>query len=242
MNKLANSFYIYGISILFFLTQSLGVEAQASVLNQYGLDIIRTKNEYYNSIKNKPGNKMIDLKEKINGIAFDLRYATKNNFMGVKLYPSITTTYLRNTAAMALDSVQSALQQKGLGIKIFDTYRPYSITEKMWELVKDDRYAANPKYGSGHNRGIAVDVTIIDLKTKIPLDMGTGFDNFSDTAHHSFKNLSTEILQNRMLLKTVMEKYGFKALETEWWHYALPNAKDYELMDVGFSDLKKITR
>ncbi|MEO6233260.1 MAG: M15 family metallopeptidase [Ferruginibacter sp.] len=242
MTKIANSFYIYGISILFFLTQSLGVKAQASVLNQYGLDIILTKKEYHNSIKNKPGNKMIDLKKTINGIAFDLRYATNNNFMGVKLYPTITTTYLRNNAALALDSIQSELYQKGLGIKIFDAYRPYSITEKMWELVKDDRYAANPKYGSGHNRGIAVDVTIIDLKTKMPLDMGTDFDNFSDTAHHSFKNLSTEILQNRLLLKTVMEKYGFKALETEWWHYALPNAKDYELMNLGFSDLKKITR
>ncbi len=239
MTKIANSFYIYGICILFFLPGGAGLKAQAIGLNQYGLDIIRNKKDYNNSIRNKPGNEMIDLKKSIAGLAFDFRYATNNNFMGIKLYPATNTTYLRNTAALALGSVQSDLQKNGFGIKIFDAYRPYSITEKMWELVKDDRYAANPKYGSGHNRGIAVDVTIIDLKTKVPLDMGTDFDNFSDTAHHAFKNLSKEILENRLLLKLVMEKYGFKALETEWWHYALPNAAAYQLMDLPLNELKK---
>lgn len=112
----------------------------------------------------------------------------------------------------------------------------------MWELVKDDRYAADPKKGSGHNRGIAVDLTIIDLKTKEELAMGTGFDNFTDSAHHDFSALPVDVLQNRLLLKNTMEKYGFKALETEWWHYALPNSSEYELLDLSFDDLKKLSK
>jgi D-alanyl-D-alanine dipeptidase len=126
--------------------------------------------------------------------------------------------------------------QSGLGLKIFDAYRPYSVTEKMWEPVQDDRYAADPKKGSGHNRGVAVDLTIINLKNNEALDMGTGFDNFSDTAHHAFTNLPEDVLQNRLLLKNIMEQHGFKALDTEWWHYSLPNAKEFELMNISFND------
>ncbi len=125
---------------------------------------------------------------------------------------------------MALQKVQKELNQSGWGLKIFDAYRPYSVTVKFWELVKDERYVANPSKGSGHNRGITVDLTIINLKTRLELNMGTGFDNFSDTAHHSFTNLSEDILQNRILLKTTMEKYGFKAYNEEWWHYSLADA------------------
>ena len=109
----------------------------------------------------------------------------------------------------------------------------------MWELVKDDRYAANPKNGSGHNRGIAVDLTLINLTTKQPLDMGTAFDNFSDTAHHDFSNLSSAVLQNRLILKTIMQKNGFKPLETEWWHYSFINGAAYELLDLSFDQLQK---
>jgi D-alanyl-D-alanine dipeptidase len=156
-----------------------------------------------------------------------------------KLYPKITTTYLRSPAAKALLHVQIELNEMGLGLKIFDAYRPYSVTEKMWEPIQDDRYVADPKKGSGHNRGIAVDLTIINLKTKAELNMGTGFDNFSDTAHQTFTALPEEILRNRKLLKSLMEKYEFKPLETEWWHYSLPNAKDFELLDISFKSLKK---
>ena len=130
----------------------------------------------------------------------------------------------------------------GIGLKIFDAYRPYSVTEKMWEPIKDERYVADPKKGSGHNRGIAVDLTLINLKTKVELPMGTGYDNFSDTAHSTFMALPVEILQNRNLLKNIMEKNGFKVLETEWWHYSFTDAKDFELMDISFKKLKKITQ
>jgi D-alanyl-D-alanine dipeptidase len=206
-------------------------------LNQYGLHVISKKTDYIAS-SSKPGYKMVDIKQIIPALILDLRYAGKNNFMHARLYPLIHTTYLREKAAMQLDSVQQVLKSKGLGIKIFDAYRPYSVTEKMWLLVQDDRYAADPKKGSGHNRGVAIDLTLVDLKTKKEVEMGTGFDNFSDTAHHQFNHLPEAVLHNRLLLKTLMEQYGFKALDTEWWHYALNNAMEYELLDIPFKDLK----
>jgi zinc D-Ala-D-Ala dipeptidase len=216
--------------------------AQHTTLNKYGLWVIHSKTVLQKTIGNNVLKKMIDLQKAIPGITLDLRYASANNFMQEKLYPPLTTTYLRKSAILALQKVQAELKIKNLGLKIWDAYRPYSVTEKMWEPVKDDRYAADPKFGSGHNRGIAVDVTIIDFTDNKELDMGTGFDNFSDTAHHGFKFLPEKILQNRILLKSTMEKYGFKALDTEWWHYYLPDIKQYELLDVPFGTLRKLNR
>ena len=98
---------------------------------------------------------------------------------------------------------------------------------------------ANPSKGSGHNRGIAVDLTIIDNKTTKELDMGTGFDNFTDTAHADFDKLSPQILQNRRLLRSLMEKNGFKILDTEWWHFYLPESSKFEILDFEFRKFRK---
>ena len=214
--------------------------AQDSGLNKYGLRVINNKKELVISFHQNKAKYMVNLGKTIPLIIFDLRYATVNNFTGKKLYPSINTTYLRKIVADSLALVQTELNKQGLGLKIFDAYRPYSITEKLWDMVKDERYAANPKNGSGHNRGIAVDLTIINLSNKQELDMGTGFDNFSDTAHHGFTNLPDSVLQNRLILKNIMEKHGFKALDTEWWHYHLPTAAKFELLDINFKQLKKL--
>jgi D-alanyl-D-alanine dipeptidase len=234
----------FQLQILLFAVISFStcaVDAQQTV-NKYGLWVIKDI-KMLNALTAMDSNKkIIDIKNAIPGLVFDLRYAGTNNFMHKKLYPEITTTYLRLPAAKALQKVQQELNENGMGLKIFDGYRPYSVTEKMWELVKDDRYAADPKKGSGHNRGVAVDVTIVKLKDGLELNMGTAFDNFSDTAHHTFKNLSAETEKNRKLLKSTMEKYGFNALETEWWHYSLPDAKNYELLDLDFKKLKKLRR
>ncbi len=109
----------------------------------------------------------------------------------------------------------------------------------MWELIGDERYVANPANGSGHNRGLAVDVTLIVVKTGEELNMGTGYDNFTDTAHHTFKGLPDDVLKNRHFLKTTMEKWGFRVLETEWWHYSFPNDRNYEVLDLPFKILAK---
>jgi D-alanyl-D-alanine dipeptidase len=216
--------------------------AQDTALNKYGLWIIKEARTLSATIASDSNKQMVDLQQLIPNITLDLRYATANNFMHKKLYPPVTATYLRLPAAKALQNIQRELNERGLALKIYDAYRPYSVTEKMWEPIKDDRYVADPKKGSGHNRGIAVDLTIIDLKTKIELPMGTGYDNFSDTAHQTFTALPQNILQNRNLLKDLTQKYGFKLFETEWWHYSLPDPTHYEIMDIPFKKLKKITR
>ncbi len=216
--------------------------AQDTILNKYKLWVIKDVTTLNASIKSDRNKQMIDIKKILPNVMLDLRYATPNNFMHTKLYPAIATTYLRLPAATALQHIQSELNEMGLGLKIFDGYRPYSVTEKMWEPIQDDRYVADPKKGSGHNRGIAVDLTLINLNTKKELPMGTGYDNFSDTAHQTFTSLPKEILYNRNTLKSIMEKHGFIALETEWWHYFLPNATNFELLDILFKKLKKITQ
>jgi zinc D-Ala-D-Ala dipeptidase len=226
-------------SIIFLFFTSVAT-AQDSIGNKYAIKIISNEQEYVKSITNKPGFEMVDLKKAVPGIVTELRYASNNNFTGQKIYPPPNTTYLRRKAASLLAVVQKKLKLKGMGLKIFDAYRPYAATKLIWELVKDERYAANPEKGSHHNRGIAVDLTIIDLNTKKELDMGTGFDNFSDSAHHDFKALPDTILKNRLLLRNIMEQNGFKAMETEWWHYALLNPGKYELLDLSFEQLKKI--
>lgn len=183
---------------------------------------------------------MIELREMIPDLVYDFPYATKNNFTGSQLYRDSSMTFVRLPVAKALLEVQKELRVQGYGLKIYDAYRPYSVTKKMWDLVKDERYVADPAKGSGHNRGLAIDLTIIDLRTQKEIDMGTRFDNFTDTAHHAFKDLPLLVLNNRLLLRRLMEKQGFKALETEWWHYSWPNNRNYDVLDIDFKKLKAL--
>ncbi|MEJ7677404.1 MAG: M15 family metallopeptidase [Segetibacter sp.] len=180
------------------------------------------------------------LKEYVNMLVTDFKYATSNNFTHHILYNN-PQAYVRLPVAILLKKVQEELIAKGLGLKVFDAYRPYSVTKEMWKVIPDERYAANPAKGSGHNRGAAVDVTLVKISTGEELPMPTGFDDFSEKAHHTYMNLPEEVLQNRALLKTIMEKHGFISLSTEWWHYSLSNAAtDFELLDLSFNELKKL--
>lgn len=202
--------------------------------------VISQWQEYQALVQQDSAQKMVELKTMMPGLVYDLRYAVENNFMHRRMYERGTTnTFLRLSVARALQQAEQELATKGMGLKIFDAYRPYSVTVKFWELVKDERYVANPAKGSGHNRGIAVDLTIINKATGKELDMGTGFDNFTDTAHHTFTGLTAVVLQNRQLLKTTMEKYGFKPLESEWWHYFIPESARFAILDIPFDKLKK---
>lgn len=227
------------ISVTFFLVcGNIDVDAQDSSFIKPPVTALYK--DYKKQVKEDSLKKMTELKSLMPGLIYDLRYASTNNFMNRLMYPENTAvTFLRLPAAKALANIQAELNRQGLGLKIFDAYRPYSVTVKFWDLVKDERYVAHPAKGSGHNRGIAVDLTIIKLSTGKELEMGTGFDNFSDSAHHTFTNLSEEVLQNRNLLRNLMEKYGFKIYPEEWWHYSLPDAAKYEILDLEFKKLKK---
>jgi zinc D-Ala-D-Ala dipeptidase len=216
--------------LLFFCCQ---LNAQPAV-------VIATYEAYKKTIMANAKNEMIDLKKLIPSIVLDLKYSTKDNFTNKKLYQKANTTYMRMEPALALQEVQFYLKSLGYGLKIFDAYRPYAATQLMWALIQDERYVANPKTGSGHNRGTTVDLTLIDLKTGNELPMGTAFDNFTDSSHHSFTSLLPEqITKNRNLLKSTMLKFGFKALETEWWHYGWISTDVYDVMDLSFKMLNK---
>jgi D-alanyl-D-alanine dipeptidase len=227
------------MAFLFFFHVHLA-RAQETSVSQYGVPVMNKLTEYQASIRNDSAKKMVELRKMIPGIIYDLRYATTNNFMHRLMYsPPTRHTFLRLPAARALAAVQQELNSQGYGLKIFDAYRPYGVTVSFWELIKDERYVANPAKGSGHNRGLAVDLTIIELKSHRELDMGTGFDNFSDTAHPGFTNLPPAVMQHRKLLQETMEKHGFTQLETEWWHFYWPNDRAYEVLDIPFNELIK---
>jgi D-alanyl-D-alanine dipeptidase len=239
ITNISKHFCLPGIAFIIFLT-GIVPETVAQTEGFIRPPVTDKMDDYNKQVKSDSDKKMVELKKMIPTIIYDLRYASTNNFMKRPMYPAKTNvTFLRRPAVGALQKIQQELRVKGLGLKIFDAYRPYSVTVKFWELVKDERYVANPSKGSGHNRGIAVDLTIINLANGNELNMGTGFDNFSDTAHHNFVNLPEEVLQNRLLLKTVMEKYGFRAYENEWWHYSWSDATKFEILDIEFKKLKK---
>ncbi len=205
------------------------------------LTVISTGKAYIDNLRKFPGNKMLDVKKLIPSLILDLRYSSANNFYKKKIYSFATTTYLCKRAALALAAAQKKLQAKGYGLKIWDAYRPYSATVTIWKNVHDSRYAASPVTGSVHIRGIAADLTLVVLATNEELDMGTGFDNFTDSAHHDFQQLPEKIRENRRLLRTTMEDAGFTALETEWWHYSFGNPGGYPVLDLGFDQLGKLS-
>jgi zinc D-Ala-D-Ala dipeptidase len=223
---------IFSLIICFISAQNLPVSS-------YGLPYINNIPLYQKTLIGHPEKQMISIAE-IPGITLDLRYTTQNNFMHKKLY-SVNTkiTFLRKPVYVALDSAQVYFARLGLGLVIFDAYRPYSITMMLWANVKDDRYAANPSKGSNHNRGIAIDLSLEDLNTHKLVEMPTGFDNFSDSAHLDFKGGNPQSIANRNLLIEVMKKFGFEPLSTEWWHFSWPHAENFEILDLPFEELEK---
>lgn len=154
-----------------------------------------------------------------NDFVYDLRYATKNNFLKTKVY-ECPECYIRAKTAKALLKANTEFMEKGYKIKFFDCYRPNSVQFMMWKIVPNPQYVANPVKGSIHNKGGAVDITLVDFEEN-ELDMGTDFDFFGKRAHHDHTDLSEEVLKNRLFLKNIMEKHGFWSIRTEWWHYNL---------------------
>ncbi|MGB5699062.1 M15 family metallopeptidase [Muriicola sp.] len=156
--------------------------------------------------------------------AYELRYATENNFLKTKVY-DCAECYTRKKTAKALIAANKVFLKKGFRIRFFDCYRPNSVQYEMWKIFPNPQYVADPAKGSIHNKGGAVDITLETLEGD-PLDMGTDFDFFGREAHHDNRQLPEEVLENRGLLKEVMEANGFWSVRTEWWHYNLSSASN----------------
>lgn len=169
-------------------------------------------------------------------IRLDIRYATTNNFTGRKVYPCVKA-YLHKSTAVKLDNVQKKLESKDFGLKVYDAYRPLSVQKIFWKIVPDERYVADPAKGSRHNRGSAVDVTLVELESGKELEMPSGYDDFTERAHYAYTNLSPEAISNRALLRATMTECGFVPLETEWWHFDDSDWTNYPILDVNFESL-----
>jgi zinc D-Ala-D-Ala dipeptidase len=221
--------------VLLLVTMCLLTSAEAQY--KYGLKP-QTFQQYSEMIKTDPNKTLVDLESFVPGLVLDIRYATTNNFTGEQIY-NLAKAYARKPVAEALLKIQEELKPKGLGIKMFDAYRPYKATVKFYEVYKDTTYVASPYRGSRHNRGCALDLTIIDLKTGKELEMPTGYDSFKKEAWPRTPVADPTIRANRAMLIEVMEKHGFKVNGSEWWHFDFIGWKNYEVLDIDFEQLQR---
>lgn len=187
--------------------------------------------------KNKREAHLVELSTLDKTIKLDIRYATENNFVGKVVYPE-ARAFLQKPAAAALLRVHKKLRKQGLGLVIFDGYRPWTITKLFWEVTPEEKrkFVANPAKGSKHNRGCAVDLSLYNLKTGALLPMPSGFDEFSERASPDYTGGTDEERANRDLLRKLMEAEGFIVNANEWWHFDYKDWEKYAIYDISFTE------
>jgi zinc D-Ala-D-Ala dipeptidase len=163
-------------------------------------------------------------------IVIDLPYASSNNFTGEVLYPT-PRCLLRESVLTRLSCVQDDLEKRGYGLKIWDAYRPHSVQRRMWEIEPDARFVADPEKGSRHNRGMAVDVTLVQ-RGGSEVAMPTRYDDFTQAAEASYDGAGPVETFHRDLLIEAMERQGFKVLASEWWHFDAEGWEQASVLDV----------
>ena len=183
---------------------------------------------------------LIELTKLDKTIKLDIRYATANNFVGRAVYPE-ARAFLQRPAAEGLVRVHKLLKKQGLGLVIYDGYRPWTITKLFWDVVTLDqrKYVADPAKGSKHNRGCAVDLGIYDLKSGKAIPMPSGFDEFTDRASPDYKGGTVEERSNRDMLRRMMEAEGFAVNPNEWWHFDYKDWEQYAIYDIAFTEIGK---
>jgi D-alanyl-D-alanine dipeptidase len=190
---------------------------------------------------NKREADLVELTELDKTIKLDVRYARSDNFVGRAVYTE-ARAFLQKPAAEALLRVHKKLKKQNLGLMIFDGYRPWSVTKIFWDVTPEDKrkFVANPKNGSKHNRGCAVDLSLYDLKTGKLIEMPTDFDDFTDKASPKYAGATAEQTKNRDLLRAAMEAEGFTVNDNEWWHFDYKDWKEYAIYDIPFSAIKNL--
>ena len=173
-------------------------------------------------------------------IRLDIRYATPNNFLGQPVYKQ-KRAFLQRPAAEALVRVNQNLRKQGFGLVVFDGYRPWAVTKKFWDATPEDKkiFVADPSKGSRHNRGCAVDLSMFELATGKLVQMPGEYDEMTERSHINYECASPETKRVRGILKTAMEAEGFAVYEPEWWHYDFKDWKEYPILNVAFSEIKK---
>lgn len=187
-------------------------------------------NEKFTPVKLSTPNDLVDMSTYNPRIILDIRYATVDNFTGQKVY-NTARCLLRKEVAEHLNHIQSQLEERGLGLKLLDCYRPPKAQQKFWELVPDERYVSNPAKGSRHTKGTAVDLTLVDNKGT-ELEMPSAFDDFTERAHRNSNSASELAQKNMKLLEQFMKSENFEPLPTEWWHFDLKGWREYTDLDI----------
>ncbi len=173
--------------------------------------------------------RLLDIQTIAPDIGMDMRYATTNNFLKQAVYAK-SRCLLREPVARAVQRAQNSLKEKGYGLKLYDCYRPLSVQKEMWKIFPDGRYVANPATGSRHNRGAAVDLTLVDAQGN-PLEMPSEFDDFSDRAHRDSPTMTAIARKHVQILTEALEAQGLTTITSEWWHYDGPNWNRYGILN-----------
>ena len=176
-------------------------------------------------------------------IHLDIRYATKNNFLGRSVYKQ-ARAFLQRPAAEALVRVNAALRKQGYGLIVFDGYRPWAVTKVFWDSTPEDKrvFVADPSKGSRHNRGCAVDLTMFDLATGKQVTMPSEYDEMTERSHINYQCATPEARSLRDILRAAMEAEGFAVYEPEWWHYDYKDWREYPILNISFKELVRIAR
>ena len=169
----------------------------------------------------------------------DIRYASSNNFVGRPVYKE-ARAFLQRPAAEALVKVNKELKPLGYGLLIFDGYRPWSVTKIFWDITPEDmkQFVADPKDGSRHNRGCAVDVSLYALATGKEVKMTSEYDEMNEHSYPDYEGGSDEQRKMRDLLRNKMEAHGFKVYDYEWWHFDFNGWQSYRIQNIPFSEIK----
>eukprot|EP01013_Petalomonas_cantuscygni_P009859 TRINITY_DN22784_c0_g1_i1.p1 TRINITY_DN22784_c0_g1~~TRINITY_DN22784_c0_g1_i1.p1 ORF type:complete len:209 (+),score=24.03 TRINITY_DN22784_c0_g1_i1:89-715(+) len=197
-------------------------------------------------------NDMIDVTKVIDDVILDMKYATPHNFLGRQVYPAGARCLVLPETAEKLSLAAETLRQQGFRLKMYDCYRPHSVQWDMWRLVPKPGYVADPRTGSNHNRGAAVDLTMMSQAPssswwrRLPfvggnagatgswqeVEMPSSFDSFEPCAHHGYDGASDTAKMHRKILLEAMEQAGFERNPWEWWHYNLPRPERFPVQDT----------
>ena len=174
-------------------------------------------------------------------LQLDVRYATPDNFLRAVIYPE-ARVFLQRPAAEAVVRANAALRAHGYGLRLFDGYRPWYVTQLFWDATPPElrSFVADPARGSRHNRGCAVDLTLYDLRTGLEVPMPSGYDDFTERAHPDYAGGTPEQRAARDLLRRTMEAEGFTVYEQEWWHFDYRDWAAYRIGNTMFKDLPRV--
>ncbi|MFD2936697.1 M15 family metallopeptidase [Spirosoma flavum] len=246
--RLNNRLCLHGLLVLFWslglLESALGQPTPTTYdlpKSKYGLPVVGDVTIYQKIVAADSDNELVDMRQLIPDAHFDVTYATNNNIVKRKLYPT-ADVFMRKPAALALRQASENLKKQGFGLVLFDGYRPYAVTVLFYEEIKDTTFVANPHKGSRHNRGMAIDLSLYDQKTGKRLSMPSDYDETTPRAFHNYMKSDSASLAHRAVLRSAMEQVGFAIFPWEWWHYDFQGWESCFTYDLSHKAIRKANK